>query len=242
MRQQQLLGGQVPAADVSDDSNDEAPYTTMLQPQQQRPGLPRPPSAAQQAAKRPASRMQRPVMTAAQQQQQQQQQVQMQQQMQQARQFTRVVTAYNPHMYQHQQMQAQAHAHAQQQYQQQQYQQQVQAQQQAHAHLQAQQQQQMQQQQQPQQMMAMMQQLMMQLQGNTQAGPNTAVPAEMTELWFKIGSSLGAMMQEKGGPAVLTNPQAMCSIVEAVLKQTTGDPDAAMQQLAATMAAAGTAM
>jgi predicted transcriptional regulator len=162
--------------------------------------------------------------------------------MQQARQFTRVVTAYNPHMYQHQQMQAQAHAHAQQQYQQQQYQQQVQAQQQAHAHLQAQQQQQMQQQQQPQQMMAMMQQLMMQLQGNTQAGPNTAVPAEMTELWFKIGSSLGAMMQEKGGPAVLTNPQAMCSIVEAVLKQTTGDPDAAMQQLAATMAAAGTAM
>jgi hypothetical protein len=167
-----------------------------------------------QVPKRPNSRLQRQMPA------QPQQQVQ-----QQPRQFSRVITAFNPQLYQQQQQQMQ-----------------VQAQQQARAQY-AQQQQQMQAQQQPQQAMLMMQQLMTQLQPSSNTSQQQQIPPEMTEMWFKIGSALGSMMQEKGGAAnMLTNPQAMSAMVEAVLRQTTGDPDAAMQQLVATMAASNAAL
>jgi hypothetical protein len=92
---------------------------------------------------------------------------------------------------------------------------------------------------QQQQMAFTMQQLMTQLQQNAGGQPalqqQQQVPPEAKELWFKIGSALGSMIQEGGGPAtLLTNPQAMCAIVEAALKHQ-GDPDALIQQLAATM-------
>jgi hypothetical protein len=210
------------ATDASDDSTDEAPFSPaaqqyqpqQIQQQQQRPAIPRGPSFQAQVPKRPNSRLQRQMPA------QPQQQVQ-----QQPRQFSRVITAYNPQLYQQQQMQAQAQQQARAQY----------AQQQQQMHVQAQQQ--------PQQAMLMMQQLMTQLQPSSNANQQHQIPPEMTEMWFKIGSALGSMMQEKGGAAnMLTNPQAMSAMVEAVLRQTTGDPDAAMQQLVATMAASNAAL
>lgn len=97
--------GEQCAADVSEDSNDEGQDTgamyTLQQQQQQRPPLPRAlPAQQQQQAKRPASRMQRPVP--------QPQQVQLQQQQQPGRQLNRVITAYNPQLQQQVQQQVQA--------------------------------------------------------------------------------------------------------------------------------------
>lgn len=216
------------ATDASDDSTDEAPFSPaaqqyqpqQVQQQQQRPAIPRGPSFQAQVPKRPNSRLQRQMPAQPQQQAQQP-----------PRQFSRVITAYNPQLYQQQQMQAQVQQQARAQYAQQQQQMQMQVQQKQL------------QQQQPQQAMLMMQQLMTQLQPSSNTSQQQQIPPEMTEMWFKIGSALGSMMQEKGGAAnMLTNPQAMSTMVEAVLRQTTGDPEAAMQQLVATMAASNAAL
>lgn len=228
-------GAQQGATDVSDDSTDEAPagITPALLQQQYQQQAPRPGNmrgslqhqhmhmAQQQPPpRRPTSRLQRP--TPSQHQLLQQHQQQPYPVAVAPSQFNRVAAPYSPRMFQ-QQMQAQ------------QGQQQI-----ARAAPQQYQQQQVQAQQGQQQQMAFtMQQLMTQLQQNAGGQPalqqQQQVPPEAKELWFKIGSALGSMIQEGGGPAtLLTNPQAMCAIVEAALKHQ-GDPDALIQQLAATM-------
>lgn len=222
--QQLLLQGMEPGADGSDDSADEgaaAHNTTpgqqynhllnqQLQQQGSRSGIPR--GMQQQPSRRPGSRLQRPMQP----QQQQQQPPPAARQQQFGGRGAAIPSA--PFSPQQQQQQAQ---HPQQLMQQQ---------------------------------LMMMQQVMMQLQpgaGGSSSQPGSGVvggqqqqqqlqqqqvPPEMTQMWFKIGTALGSMMQEKGGPAnLLTNPAAMTSLIESVLKQTTGDPDAAMQQLAATL-------